>query len=134
MGVRGKHVGKRLHIVGDPSGKKLNNVELVARLLDAKEIMVSWLFEDTEGYVYKNVPGTLVANEQTQSLRFELSEKNGDDDNFEVIIRRGNGSFTLKADHPEMKDREYVLKGYLAPDELVFYLQDDNNRAYFHLR
>lgn len=134
-GVRGKHVGKRLRIVGDSKVEqsRLTNNSDITRLLTATQITVSWLYEDTEGFTYKSVPGTIVANEQTRSLRFELTEENGDDDNFEVIIRSSNGSFTLKADHPEMKNREFSLKGYSGSDELVFYLQDENNRAYFHL-
>lgn len=136
-GTRGKHVGKRLRIVGDVSKQKLpadaNSSDTIRRLLRTKHITVSWVYEGTEGYIYKSVPGTVVSSEETQSLRFELAEKNGDDENFEVIIRKRNGSFILKADHPEMKSREYPLKEYLAPDELVFYLQDENNRAYFHL-
>jgi hypothetical protein len=135
-GIRGKHAGKRFRIVGDPRAEQslsTNKADIYSRLLEAKEITVSWLYEGTEGFIYKSVPGSIVANPQTQSLRFELTEKNGDDDNFEVIIRSTNGAFSLKADHPEMKNREYTLKGYLGSDELVFYLHDDNNRAYFHL-
>lgn len=135
-GVRGKHVGKRLRILGDSNVEQslLTNNSDITRLLTATQITVSWLYEDKEGFVYKSVPDSIVANEQARSLRFELAEKNGDDDNFEVVIRGSNGSFTLKADHPEMKDREYPLKGYSGPDELVFFLQDDKNRAYFHFR
>jgi len=134
-GVRGKHVGKRLRIVGDtqnvPAGE--NDADIVTRLLGTQHITVSWVYEGTEGFIYESLPGTIIPNEEKQSLRFELSEKNGDDENFEVIIRKCNGVFALKADHSEMKNREYALKQYLGSDELVFYLQDENNRAYFHL-
>lgn len=135
-GIRGKHVGKRLRIIGDQRHNEIaaSVPELKGRLLNTQQITVSWLYEDTEGFIYESVPGTVVANKEAGSLRFELAEKNNDDENFEVIIRSSNGSFTLKADHPEMKNREYTLKSYVALDELVFYLYEDNNRAYFHLR
>ena len=136
-GVRGKHAGKRMRTIGDSTQTDLKGedlVDVIDRFLETREIVVSWVFEDTEGYVYKSVPGTVVSNGTSISLRFELVEKNGDDENFEVIIRKTNGSFHLKSDHPEMKDHEYELKEYVAADELVFYLHDDRNRAYFHLR
>lgn len=137
-GVRGKHAKKRVRIIGDNARTNLKSseelVDVIDRFLETKEIIVSWVFEDTEGYVYKSVPGTVVSNGTSISLRFELVEKNGDDENFEVIIRKTNGSFHLKSDHPAMEDHEYELKEYVAADELVFYLHDDRNRAYFHLR
>jgi len=135
-GTRGKHVGKRFRVLGDHRQTKLMSSapELIDRFLNTKQVTVSWLSEDTEGFVYQNVPGSVVSSKEAKSLRFELTEKNGDDDNFEVIIRSSNGAFALKADHPEMLDREYTLKGYVGSDELVFYLHDANNRAYFHLR
>src|SRR5438105_705535 len=96
-GVRGKHAGKRLRITGDKTRTNRkdgeDHPEITDRFLETKEIVVSWVFEDTEGYVYKSVPGSVVPNGKSLSLRFELAEKNGDDENFQVIIRKNNGSF-----------------------------------------
>jgi hypothetical protein len=147
QGTRGKHAGKRLRIVGDTSlsqepdevrttqtRKRSSALDLTARILSTKQIAVSWVYEDTEGFLYNNVPGTILVNASAQSIRFELKEKNGDDnDNFEVVIKNTNGSYILKADHPEMGNQEFPLKVYSASEELVLYLEDANNHAYFHL-
>lgn len=106
---------------------------MTGRILSTKRVAVSWVYENTEGFIYENVPGTIVANPSAKSLRFELKEKNGDDENFEVVIKNTNGSYTLKADHPEIAKQEFPLKPYMASDELVLYLEDASNRAYFHL-
>ena len=74
-----------------------------------------------------------MANPSSKSLRFELTERNGDDDNFEVVIRKQNATYILRADHPEIEKREFPLKLYQGSEELVFYLEDSSNRAYFHL-
>jgi hypothetical protein len=142
-GIRGKHAGKGIRIIGDPRSNSprsrkastdgKTNADIADRFFETKEVLVSWVHEDTEGYIYKSVPGTIVANRKAESLRFELTEKNSDGENFEVIIRSVKGLFMLKADHPVMKNREYSLKLYSAPDEVVFYLQDEANQAYFHL-
>jgi hypothetical protein len=145
-GTRGKHLGKRFRIVGDKSlqrgpgdvtktqvNKRRSALDVTGRILSTKQVAVSWVYEDTESFLYKNVPGTIVANPTARSLRFELKEKNGDDENFEVVIKNTNGSYILKADHPEIDNQEFPLKVYLASDELVLYLEDANNRAYFHL-
>lgn len=145
QGTRGKHAGKRIRVVGDPSLhegpggaskaqiNKKGSLDITGRILSTKQIAVSWVYEDTEGFLYENVPGTIVANPSNRSLRFELKENNGDDENFEVVIKNANGSYFLKADHPEIENQEFPLKVYLASDELVLYLEDTNNRAYFHL-
>jgi hypothetical protein len=145
-GTRGKHAAKRFRIIGDTSlqrgqgdvtktqvKKRSSAVDVTGRILSTKQVAVSWVYEDTESYLYKNVPGTIVANPSARSLRFELKEKNGDDENFEVVIENTNGSYVLRADHPEIDNQEFPLKVYLASDELVLYLEDANNRAYFHL-
>lgn len=145
-GITGKHVGKKMHVVGDlsvqkgagrtrksPVELKTTSVELSGRILSTKHVSVSWVYENTEGYVYENVSGSIVPNVGTGSLRFELKERNGDDQNFEVIIRRSNGSYVLFADHPEIKNQEFPLTVFLGSDELVLYLEDLTNRAYFHL-
>lgn len=131
-GTRGKHARKRFRIVGDTSLHE-GPGGVTGRILSTKQIAVSWVYEDTESFLYKNVPGTIVANPSARSLRFELKEKNGDDENFEVVIKNTNGSYILKADHPQIENQEFPLKVYLASDELVLYLEDANNRAYFHL-
>lgn len=134
-GIRGKHVGKRIRIVGDVKRDETSETsDVTERFLDTQEVIVSWVFEETEGFIYKSIPGTVVPNKTSLSLRFELAEKNGDDENFEVIIQKTNGSFTLKADHPKINNREFGLKEFVSEDELVFYLHDNSNRAYFHLR
>jgi hypothetical protein len=143
-GTRGKHAGKRLRIVGDAGlhedGPKRTQIssrrsalDVTGRILGTTQVAVSWVYEETESFLYKSVPGTIVANVSARSLRFELKEKNGDDANFEVVIRNTNGSYVLKADHPEIENQEFPLKVYLASDELVLFLEDANNRAYFHL-
>lgn len=129
QGATGKHAGKRIRVVGDGSSRN----ELAHRILTANAIAVSWIYEDIEGLLYENVEGSIVANAHAGTLRFELREKNGQDDNFEVIIRNSNGSYTLMADHPEMQDRPYPLKVHVGSDEVVLYLEDARNRAYFHL-
>lgn len=145
-GIRGKHLGKKMRIVGDLSIQKragrtrkssaefkTTSVDLTGRILSTRHVSVSWVYENTEGYVYENVSGSIVPNVGTGSLRFELKERNGDDQNFEVIIRKSNGSYVLFADHPEIKNQEFPLTVFLGSDELVFYLEDLANRAYFHL-
>jgi|ERR1043165_1119670 hypothetical protein len=112
---------------------KKGNQDLIARILATKQIKVSWIYEDEAGFLYKNVDGSIVSNPKTQSLRFELKEKNGDDYNFEVIIRKVKDSYFLKIDYPEMEGRNYPLKIYVSPDEIVLYFEDAYNRAYFHL-
>jgi hypothetical protein len=146
QGTRGRHAGKRLKIVGDPgltpdTGQRAkpqvrnkNLSDVTKRILETTEVIVSWLFEDTEAFLYNSVPGSIVANSDARSLRFELTEKNGDDENFEAVIKPQNGSYVLKADHPEIQNQEFPLKVYLSSDEVVLYLENANNRAYLHLR
>jgi|SRR5882724_11511833 len=146
QGNRGKHAGKKLRIIGDPklegsvdrvgttkSKRTGNSLDVTDRILRTRHVAVSWVYENTEGYVYQEVPGSIVANPSSKSLRFELTERNSDDDNFEVVIRKQNGAYILRADHPEIETREFPLKVYQGSEELVFYLEDSSNRAYFHL-
>lgn len=113
--------------------KKINNENLTARLLATEQIKVSWIYEDEEGFLYKNIEKSIIANPKAQSLKFKLQEKNGDDVTFEVIIRKSKDSFFFVTDHPQMENKNYPLKLYVAPEELVFYFEDAYNRAYFHL-
>jgi hypothetical protein len=106
---------------------------LTARFLATTQVNVSWIYEDVEGFLYKNVDGSVVANSGAQSEKFKLREKNGDDVSFEVIIRKVKETFVFVTDHPEMKRKNYPLKVYVAPDELIFYFEDAYNRSYFHL-
>jgi hypothetical protein len=106
---------------------------LLAWLLNTKQVRVSWVYEDVEGSLYKSVDGSIVANADAQSVKFKLQEKNGDDVSFEVIIRKVKDSFIFVTDHPEMEKKNYPLKIYVAPDELLFYFEDAYNRTYFHL-
>lgn len=141
-GTRGKHTGRRINIVGDPSLRVARTpntrsargvANVTNQILRTKRVSVSWLYEGTEGFQYYSVPGTIMANPQAKSLRFELREENGDDENFEAVIKPKNGSYILRTDHPEIENHEFPLKVYLASDELVLYLEDASNRAYFHL-
>ena len=112
---------------------RIEKENLTARLLATQQIKVSWIYEDEEGFLYRNIEESIVANSKAQSVKFKLQEKNGDDVAFEVIIRKLRGSFFFVTDHPEMESKNYPLKIYVAPDELVFYFEDAYNRAYFHL-
>jgi hypothetical protein len=108
-------------------------VNLIAQFLNTKQVKVSWIYEDVEGFLYEGVDGSIVANANAQSVKFKLQEKNGDDVSFEVIIRKVKDFFIFVTDHPEMEKKNYPLKIYVAPDELLFYFEDAYNRAYFHL-
>lgn len=52
-----------------------------------KHIKVIWFFED-EIYAYESIAGSILANSKSESIRFELRELYGDDDNFQVIIQK----------------------------------------------
>ena len=110
--------------------KTENSVE---QFLAAKHVSASWVYEDVEGFLYESVDSSVAANSDAQSVKFKLQEKNGDDVSFEVIIRKVKDSFIFVTDHPEMEMKNYPLKLFVAPDELVFYFEDAYNRAYFHL-
>lgn len=131
-GMRGKHAGQRIRVIGATSHGG-NEPDVTRQILETKQVTVSWLYEGNEAFVYNSVPGTIISNLGARSLRFELSEKNGDDDNFEAIVKAKNGSYVLNADHPTIENQEFHLKVYKSSDELVLYLEDANNRAYFHL-
>ncbi len=130
QGTRGKRVAKRVHIVGDARSSD----EFARQILTANVITVSWIGENSEGFLYESVEGSIVANADAGTLRFELRETTGDHDNFEVIIRNSNGSYTLMADYYEMRDKHYPLKVYAGSDEVLPYLEYASNRAYFHLK
>jgi hypothetical protein len=132
-GIRGKHSGQRLRILGATSSHGGGEPDVTRQILETSEVRVSWLYEGNEAFLYNSVPGTIIASAGARTLRFELKEKNGDDENFEAVIKPKNGSYVLNADHPTIENREFPLKVYLSADELVLYLEDANNRAYFHL-
>jgi hypothetical protein len=111
---------------------KSRTENLITQFLSTTQVKVSWIYEDEEGFLYENI-GNVVANSDAQSVKFKLQEKNGDDLSFEVIIRKVQDSFIFVTDHPEMEKKNYPLKIYVAPDELVFYFEDAYNRSYFHL-
>ena len=106
---------------------------LIARFMVTQQVKVSWVYEDEEGFLYKNVEGSVVANSKAQSVKFKLQEKNSDDVPFEVIIKKLKGTFFFVTDHPQIDSKDYPLKLFVAPDELVFYFEDAYNRAYLHL-
>jgi len=74
-----------------------------------------------------------LANPKTWSLRFELKEKNGDDENFQVIIRKVEDSYVFKADYVNFEDRDCKLRLFTDLEEMIFYFEDADNRVYFHL-
>ncbi len=106
-----------------------NTENSVAQFLAAKHASASWIYEDVEGFLYESVDGSVIANSDAQSVKFKLREKNGDDVSFEVIIRKVKDSFIFVTDHPEMEKKNYPLKLFIAPDEMVFYFEDAYNRA-----
>jgi hypothetical protein len=109
------------------------SIDITSRILAAKQITVSWICDNVHGYLYEIVNGSIVANAEALSLRFELREKDGEDDAFEVIVTRSGELHVLRVDYFGMEDRDYPLKVYVSPDEIILYFEDVHNRAHFHL-
>jgi hypothetical protein len=92
-----------------------------------------WAFEG-KSYVYEAVPDTLASNQNAQSIRFELREIEDEDENLEVVIqKRKDGSYFFKTDYYDEPEKEYPLKAFTSPDEIIFYSTEIEGVAYFHL-
>lgn len=101
--------------------------------LNLNHIKVAWLYED-DIYLYESVPGSIVANSKTESIRFELRDLYDEDDNFEVIIQNNDDSYFFKTDYYEEAEGTFPLKAFVAQDEIIFYHEGSEGQVYFHLR
>ena len=97
-----------------------------------KHIKVTWVFED-EVYFYENVSGSLVSNSKAKTIRFELRELYGEDDNFQVIIKKDEDSYVFKTDYYEDEKLTLGLKEFVGLDEAILYHEGPRGCVYFHL-
>jgi hypothetical protein len=99
----------------------------------AKEIRASWIYEN-EGYEYSAIPDSIVANDSSESVRFELREAEAQDENLEVVIQSKGGTYSFKTDYYQHPQEELPLKKFVSDDELVLFYDGKYGRAYFHLK
>lgn len=98
-----------------------------------KRVKVVWAYEGNS-YLYHDLPGSLADNQESESIRFVLQEDEGQDRNLEVVIqKKDNDSYIFKTDYYEEPEKEYPLKTFASPDELLFYFEGNEGIAYFHL-
>jgi hypothetical protein len=98
-----------------------------------KQIDVVWAHEGSS-YVYRVLPGSQIVNPDSESISFVLREIDGQDKSFEVVIQKKNSaSYIFKTDYYEEPEKEYPLKPFASPDELLFYFKGNEGIAYFHL-
>jgi hypothetical protein len=105
---------------------------LTLQIQSAQKVKVFWLYEG-ETYIYTHVPGSIVGNSKAQSLRFELTEVNGGDDNFEVVVQKSSASYIFKTDYYDDAYDNHPLKLFTGQEELILYFEDGQNHVYFHL-
>src|ERR1044072_8684150 len=102
------------------------------KLNDATRIRVTWVYEQ-EIYLYESVPGTIVSASKPESIRFQVSNKLEDTDNFEVVIRKDKGNYFFKTDYYDNAEQEFPLKPFIARNEMILYYEGSEGRAYFHV-
>jgi hypothetical protein len=114
-------------------GGEEEKLESMRSFNSVKRVSVVWA-DDGSSYVYEAVPNSVIGNQNSASIRFELREVDGQDENLEVVVQQKNdGSYVFKTDYYENPEREYPLKLFVADDELLFYFNGKEGVAYFHL-
>jgi hypothetical protein len=95
-------------------------------------VKVTWFYED-EIYLYESVPGSILVNPGAETVRFELRDLYGEDDNFEVVSSGKGGSYAFSTDYFGGGEIPRPLKRFDTQDETIFYHEANRERAYFHL-
>lgn len=99
--------------------------------LSANQISVLWIYQGYEIFDYH--AKDIVSNPAANLIRFTLHESHGQDDKFQIVIRKVGSGFVFKSECFDDPEREYPLKFYTSEDEAILYTKIDYDIIYFHL-
>lgn len=102
------------------------------KMSEIKKVRTSWIY-DNGGYIYDATPESLAANDPLQTIRFELREIDGQDDNLEVVIQTKGKSFTFKTDYYGNPLEELSLEKFESDEAIILFYEGKHGVAYFHL-
>jgi|ERR687883_591709 hypothetical protein len=100
-------------------------------IIATKEVRAYWVYNQ-RGYLYKTMPGSLVADASEQSISFKLTELNGYDWDVEASLIKREDGYWLRTER-YMGGEQLPLKAFDGPGELILYFDDGHSHAYFHL-
>ncbi|MEO7176061.1 MAG: hypothetical protein ABI002_09735 [Saprospiraceae bacterium] len=102
------------------------------KMSEIKKVRTTWIYNNG-GYVYDAPPESLVANDSLKTIRFELREIDGQDDNLEVVIQTTGNSFTFKTDYYGNPLEELSLEKFTSDEGMILFYEGKHGVAYFHL-
>lgn len=101
-------------------------------LQNIESIKVSWISkEDSTYYAYRLVAGSIVNNQN--EIGFELENCDGNDDNYQVVIRETGDGYVFRSDAYDDPETEYDLSLFQGSNETILYCEDESEVIYFHL-
>lgn len=98
-----------------------------------KSVKTVWV-HDGRAWVYNALADSIRGNDDSRSLRFQLHEVDGQDDDLEVVIqKKTDDSYIFKTDYYKDPEYEYGLKAFAGDGESVLQGDTKDGIVYFHL-